>query len=89
MYLVDVKSNQNKQGNENSLAPFYVHLLKEPHNAPRGGQVVNIHLFGIDHAEDISAVGITDVIEAAGIASSLRVELNKGVNLSKFVQRRK
>lgn len=65
-------------------------LLNDSYNnAPRGGQVVSIHLFGIDHAEAISAAGIRDVIEASGLSESLRVELNKGVNLSKFVQRRK
>lgn len=65
-------------------------LLSDTYNnAPRGGQVVNIHLFGIDHGDAISIAGIREVIEAAGIPESLRVELNKGVNLSKFVHRKK
>lgn len=57
-------------------------------NAPRGEQVAMIHLFGIDHSHDISAVGIREVVEQAGISQSYVVELNKGVKLSKYVQRR-
>lgn len=64
-------------------------LLKHSYdNALRGEQVVNIHLFGIDHSEAIAQAGIREVIEASGLPTSLKVELNKGVNLGKYVQRR-
>jgi len=65
-------------------------LLKNSYdNAPRGEQMVYVHLFGIDHSEAIQAAGgIQVVITESGIKDSLKTELTKGVNLSKYVQRR-
>lgn len=63
--------------------------LKEVYEkAPRGEQIAFIHLFGIDYSQEIQDAGIREVIDEAGIKSSLKVELNKGVNLAKYVKRR-
>lgn len=60
--------------------------LKEMYdNAPRKEQVTMIHLFGVRYSEDIQKVGIREVIEAAGIHSTYRTELNKAVKLAKYV----
>lgn len=54
-------------------------------NALKKEKVTMIHLFGIKYAEDIRKVGIKEVIDQAGIHSTYRTELNKGVNLAKYV----
>lgn len=65
-------------------------MLKEVYdNAPRGRSVAMIHLFGIDHSNDILKAGIREVIEEAGIGSSFKAELSKGVNLADYVRRYK
>jgi len=65
-------------------------ILKEAYdNAPRGKIVVMIHLFGIDYSKEILKAGIREVIEESGIGESFKAELNKGVNLADYVQRRK
>lgn len=55
--------------------------------APKGEAVAMIHLFGIKHAEAIRACdgSIADIVRAAGISDSYVVEVNKGVNLAKYV----
>lgn len=61
-------------------------ILKEMYsNAPKKEQVTMIHLFGVKYAEDIKNVGIREVIEQSGIRLSYRTELNKAVNLAKYV----
>lgn len=58
--------------------------------APKGESVVMIHLFGVRHADDIRACegSIRDIVHAAGINESYVVEVNKGVNLARYVQER-
>lgn len=58
--------------------------------AAKGESVVMIHLFGVRHAEDIRACegSIRDIVLAAGISESYVVEVNKGVNLARFVRER-
>lgn len=62
-------------------------VLKEMYdNAPKKEQVIMIHLFGIKYHDEIKNAGIKDVVDASGIKSTYKVEVNKGVNLSKYVQ---
>jgi calcineurin-like phosphoesterase family protein len=58
--------------------------------APKGEAVAMIHLFGIKHAQDIRDAGasIDDIVHAAGLKPSYRTEVQKGVNLAKYVQPR-
>lgn len=55
-------------------------------NAMKGEQVMMIHLFGIKYADDIRMAGIRDVLLKSGLRDSYITELNKGVNLSKYVR---
>ena len=54
-------------------------------NAPKKEQVTMIHFFGVKYADDIKKVGVREVIEQSGIHSTYRTELNKAVNLAKYV----
>jgi hypothetical protein len=53
--------------------------------APRGEQVTMIHLFGVKYHNEIKEYGIREVIEESGIRSTYKAELNKAVNLAKYV----
>lgn len=46
-----------------------------------------VHLFGIIYADEMKKDNITpiEVIKSSGIQSSYQTELNKGINLSKYV----
>lgn len=50
-----------------------------------GGKVVEIHLFGIEFASELSVVPIATVVSRAGLHDSYRTELRKGMNLAPFV----
>ena len=63
-------------------------LRKMYDNAPRKEQVTFIHLFGIKFAEEIKAEGIKAVVDISGIPSTYKTEVNKGVNLSKYVTKK-
>lgn len=56
--------------------------------AGKGDAVLMIHLFGIKYATQIrdSGASAKDIVLAAGINESYAVEVNKGVNLAKYVQ---
>ena len=47
----------------------------------------HIHLFGIKYADEIrnNRLSIKEIIKYAGISSSYNVEVNKGINLAKYV----
>lgn len=63
-------------------------ILKEKYvNAPKNEQVANIHLFGIEYAEIIKKNNykIIEIIRLAEMKESYKVELSKGIKLSKFV----
>ena len=65
------------------------HKLREMYeNAPDGDSVVMIHLFGIKFGPQLRDCGASarDLAIAAGIPESYRTEINKGINLSKYVQ---
>lgn len=55
--------------------------------APAGEQVANIHFFGIKYASAIRDAELNprEVVAAAGINESYATEVNKGMNLSKYV----
>jgi hypothetical protein len=56
-------------------------------NAPKGGAVAMIHLFGIKYAEEInkSEHSKKDIVKASGISESYLTELTKGVKLAEYV----
>jgi hypothetical protein len=47
-----------------------------------------VHLFGIKYANEIREGGASpkDIVVAAGMSESYGVEVNKGINLAKYVQ---
>ncbi len=66
--------------------------LKEMYgNAPKGDSVTMIHLFGIKYADEIIKNNFSrkGIIEKSDILSSYLTELNKGINLSKYVESKK
>lgn len=58
-------------------------------NAPRKEMVTSIHLFGIRYADEIKMVGIKSVVDASGIPSTYRTEINKGIKLADYVIEKK
>jgi hypothetical protein len=62
-------------------------------NAPEGGQVAMIHLFGIRYASEIKKNNYTagDIIKntkrqnGSSMPSSYKAEISKGVNLAEYV----
>lgn len=63
-----------------------VRLLREARNqAPPGNIVVRIHLFGIQHADDLSGVDLGELVAAAGIPKPYATEIRKGMRLADYV----
>jgi 5-methylcytosine-specific restriction protein B len=64
-----------------------VSLLSEKYeNAPKGYQMTMVHLFGIENAEKLVGKDLKLIsIRATGL-SSLYIEINKGMRLSKYVK---
>jgi 5-methylcytosine-specific restriction protein B len=63
-------------------------VLNRMYTDAKNGEVVTmIHLFGIKYAKEITEAGFSkkDITKAAGINESYVTEINKGVNLSKYV----
>ncbi len=56
--------------------------------ASQGDAVVMVHLFGIKYANEIRESGASpkEIVLGAGMSESYGVEVNKGINLAKFVQ---
>ncbi|MFC2419580.1 HTH-like domain-containing protein [Treponema maltophilum] len=56
-------------------------------NAVDGEKAANIHLFGIKYAKIIQQEGhsVADIIQKAKLCSSYVTEINKGMNLAKYV----
>ena len=57
--------------------------------APKGEKVVQIHLFGIIYAADISRFTPDAVVKRAGLKDSYGREVHKGRNLAKYVELKK
>jgi len=57
-------------------------------NATNGESVCMVHLFGVKRADEIRSCGASckDIAKAAGINESYAVEINKGVNLARYVE---
>ena len=53
--------------------------------APRGEQVVMIHLFGVKYAAELNRVSLANVVNLAGLSRTYVTEVNKGRNLAKYV----
>ena len=49
-------------------------------------KVVQIHLFGIRHADDIQNMSASEIAIRAGIPRSYGTEISKGRRLAKFVR---
>jgi hypothetical protein len=54
-------------------------------NAPKKEKVIKLYLFGIKYADDIKKFSIREVIENSNIPQSYQAEMNKAVNLAKYV----
>jgi len=66
-----------------------VRLLDEAaHRAPARETVVSIHLFGIDHADDLRGISIPALVRAAHVRDSYVTEIRKGMKLAEYVRRR-
>lgn len=65
-------------------------LGKMYRNALPNESVVMIHLYGVRHADVLRStdISISDVVRAAGISKSYVVEINKAINLAKYVRER-
>jgi hypothetical protein len=62
-------------------------LLKKMYEgAPEGAMVTSIHLFGIKYANEIGDLPIKQILVGAGMNKSYVTEINKGMNLAKYVQ---
>jgi len=63
-------------------------ILKEMYsNAPNKEAVTQIHLFGVKYADEIrkNGLSIAEIVKISGIGKSYVTEVNKGVNLAKYV----
>jgi hypothetical protein len=61
--------------------------LRENTDHPRrGGKVVELHLFAIEHAAALENVSLPALLQRAGMHDSYKTELRKGMNLAPFVQ---
>ena len=60
-------------------------------NAKRNEIAVSVHLFGIEHGEEILAnhYNIQEIARISGVGQSYGVEVSKGVKLSRFVELKK
>lgn len=57
-------------------------------NAERGTKASMIHLFGIKFSNEIrnNNYSIKEILKLAGMPESYQVEINKGINLAKYVE---
>ncbi len=62
--------------------------LKEMYETQGAKKTAMIHLFGIIYAEEIAQANTNalEIIKAAQMKESYQAEINKGINLSKYVQ---
>jgi hypothetical protein len=64
-------------------------LLRDARDqAPDGDVVVRIHLFGIDHAEQLQGVNLNELVAAAGVPKPYATEIRKGMRLAEYVTRK-
>ena len=63
-------------------------ILREMYdNAPNKEKAVQVHLFGIKYAAELSKYGISksEVVKYSGLSHNYVTEINKGVNLANYV----
>ena len=53
--------------------------------APEREKVTHIHLFGIKYARELASLSLADVLAQSGLPMSYVAEVNKGINLAKYV----
>lgn len=62
-------------------------ILKANYNSPPSGKkTVEIHLFGIRHANALKVISIDEVVALAGISKNYATEIRKGIALADFVK---
>ena len=54
--------------------------------AAKSQKVVQIHLFGIRHANVLRNVSLPELLARAGMPDSYKTEISKGIRLSEHVQ---
>ena len=62
-------------------------LVSTYHTAPPGERVTMIYLFGIKYADEITQnrYSLVDLLKAAEVPVSYRIELKKAINLAAYV----
>jgi hypothetical protein len=69
-----------------SIVDELARALKAAYDRPGpGGKVVEIHLFAIRNADQLKNVSLPVLLERAGMNTSYKTELRKGMNLAPFV----
>ena len=58
-------------------------------NAQSREKITTLFLFGIKYHTEIKKVGIKQIIEQSGLSSGHYTELNKAINLAKYVEIKK
>lgn len=60
--------------------------LKSVYEKPgAGGKVVEIHLFGIQHAATLKGVSLPALLAKAGMSDNYKTEIRKAMNLAPYV----
>jgi len=54
-------------------------------DAPKGKEVVSIHLFGIRHAKTLEGIDLKRLAALAGESEAYGIELDKGRRLAEYV----
>ena len=54
--------------------------------APKGKQVLSLHLFAIEHAQALKTLDKLALLSRAGLSDRYRTELNKAINLADHVK---
>lgn len=62
-------------------------LNERVRKAEKGERVTQIHLFGIEFADEIGSAA-TKVVEASEIDNSFATEVRKGIKLARYVERK-
>ena len=60
-------------------------------DAPEGEATTMIHLFGIEHADEIRDCGapVTEIVRLSGLRASYNTEVSKGIRLARYVTPRR
>ena len=56
--------------------------------APKGHKAVTIHMFGIDHADELHGIDLYELAREAGESENWGTEIGKGVKLAEYVRRK-